>query len=290
MGQGQLGRQAVQQQLHRILGRQGVGEAHHVLAGHQEIQDRAQRVDIGGWRELAADELLGGGEVGGTHEGTHARDVAVQAAGDLGDPEVGHTAVRHLGGQHLFGQKHIFRLEIAVHDAALVGFLERPADLASDLRGDSDRQGPHTRQVVVEAAATLEGRDEVRRGAWSMDEAQVLHDVGVVQLLEDLGLGVEAAHIGTMVAGREQDLDGHLGPDGLVSLSSQGTRDVGDASAPLREAPLDAVVPIEVVARDVHLTPALGRLGALTDEVGALVQFIRKRRQTARAVQVRTVG
>ena len=87
-------------------------------------------------------------------------------------------------------QLHVRRLQVAVHDAVLVGLLERFGDLASDRERLVQRQRP-LRQALLQVLA----RDELHRQhplAAHVLEPEECRDVRVLQRGEQLGLALEA--------------------------------------------------------------------------------------------------
>ncbi len=82
------------------------------------------------------------------------------------------------------------RLQVAVHDAALVGLLERLRDLAGDVDRLVDRQ-----RAALQALGEILARDQLEhqeRGAVGFLEPVDRRDVGVVERGEQLGLALEA--------------------------------------------------------------------------------------------------
>ena len=152
-----------------------------------------------------ADGAVGGGQGG---------DVEV-----LGDAEVGELE-RAVGEDHEVG-----RLEVAVDDAGLVGVLQAVAELAAEI------------DDVLPAHAAAAGHDVVERFALDVLHGVVARalelaagvepdDVGVVELLEDVGLALEARDGAGVVVAESggHDLDGD-DQDGLVGLDVAGAVD-----------------------------------------------------------------
>ena len=146
-----------------------VGAVERDRAGQHLVEHRAERVDVGaGARRLAAD-LLGRGVVDAAHEQAGLGHPA--RAGVPREPEVGQVDVILGRDQHVGG------LDVAVHEAARVGGVERGGDLADDPHRPVRRQlalvveqvgqiatldPPHRDEQVVVGLTRLVERDDVR--------------------------------------------------------------------------------------------------------------------------------
>jgi hypothetical protein len=159
-----------------------------------------------------------------------------------GDPEVGQRWLAPLVEQD------VGRLDVAVHDAGLVGrgqCAHEPARLAVDLVG---RRGAVLRDPLGEAAARHVRHDQHDLVAL-VDDVDQRHDVGVVQLAEHGGLAQQPlARPGDL---RSRALQGQPLERDLVAVLV--TREVDDTHAPAPEARDQVVVAVG------HRTQRLGR-------------------------------
>ena len=171
---------------------------------------------------------------------------------DLGDPEVRHLHVVARLDHDVGG------LDVAVHDAALVGGVERVGHLRADRGGALDRHLPGALDHPVEAHAV----DELHRDvAQALPAADVVErdDVRVLELRRDLGLLLEALQqvLERRRRGGEalqaDGLDGDHAPELLVL----GLEDGAEGTGP--ELLLDDVAP-----RDLARVGGGGGLDALT--------------------------
>ncbi len=285
VGLGQADRQAARHLIHHLLvGVDGVvalGDPHRGPTGQEEPQQPAGREEIGGRARVLTQELLGGGVLGGAHEGAHPGEAA-QAAVDLGDAEVGHLGVGDDPGLDGGAEEDVARLEVAVDDVGAVGHREGVHHLVHRGGGHRDRERSHPGDVLLEGPAGLVAGDQVGRAAGPVDEAEALDDVRVLESLEDLGLGGQAAQEGPAVALVVEDLDRQLGPDeGVVRVELAAS--VGHARGPAGEHREDPVGPVQDVAWLEQGGPGLGARGAAA-HVGAGRRVLGEGGEAARAV------
>ncbi len=206
----------VEHQRHQIVGLE------RPLAGQHFVDHHAQRKHVGTRVEFAFGDLLG------RHVGwraDHAGQLRGLAVDEMRGAEVADLDVAALG------QHDVFRLQVAVHQAARAGVGHRHATLEGDLQ-----HGCHRQQRV--------GLDVVRqRHALDVFEHQVgkllvlhgvedAHDVGMLQFAHQARLVHEhvahAAGIGRILQQVGlQDLDGHL----HLLERVEGEIDVGGRSA-----------------------------------------------------------
>ena len=143
----------------------GVGLAEERdAAGEALVEHEAERVEVGATVELATADLFRRQVLRGAHHHVVAREVVVGRVEALGDAEVGE--------QHapVGGDEDVAGLDVAVHEAGVVGGVER----RRDARADVDRQLGREAGLHVEELAQ----------ALAVDE---LHDDGLAALvLEDV--------------------------------------------------------------------------------------------------------
>ena len=175
---------------------EGVADLREVLAGvglaaeaAQLVEGDAEGPDVGGEGELAAGEDLGGGPLEG--------DVDLGALGGhelaLGVGELGQPKVADLGlvAVVLALDEQVAAGEVAVDDAGVV----QRAHAGGSVHGDVEQVEERERAALVgqqgqHGAVRHPLRGDVAVGGPAVD-AQELHDVGVAERLQDLGLVVE---------------------------------------------------------------------------------------------------
>ena len=190
------------------------------LSGQRLEQQAAERVDVGARVDALVDDLLGRHVLGARDDGPRTCQVAFRV-GLLCEPEVAEV---HVVAAR---EEDVGRLDIAMHQAAGVGGVERGADLVDDtrrsarfevaLRGD---QGPEVRALDEphhdeEHAVLVAGLEDG-------------NDVLVVDRSREPGLAAEAlakARVARML--RANELEGHhalerelLGPVDDTHLSA----------------------------------------------------------------------
>ena len=158
----------------------GRGPLERRLAGQHLVDQDAQRVQVGLVADLGGPADLLGGHVGGRPQGPPG---GRQGGGVevLGDPEVGQLDLA-LAGDH-----QVRRLEVAVDHAVLVRVVQRVADLDGQVDHLAPGERPALLEDVVEGHPVDVLHREVR-GPLVPAEGQEADDVGVAELLEDLGL------------------------------------------------------------------------------------------------------
>ena len=142
-------------------GRRGAPPAHGVHARQALVDDERQRVEVGLLGDLPPLRLLG------RHVGQRADHVARARQGVVADhprdPEVGELGDPRARVRS-FRDDHVGRLDVAVHDAALVRVRERVAQDDADAQHVAVRQGAVVEQVGEGSPADELG-DEIDRVA-----------------------------------------------------------------------------------------------------------------------------
>ena len=225
------------------------GELPHVLVGHRDralpdegghpgeqlVHHHAQGVEVGA---AVGGEALGllGAEVGG---GADDRPGASQLVGVVPGP--GDAEVGDLDGA-LGGEQHVGRLDVAVHQAAVVGGAQGGGDAGPDLGHPAGLQRPFGPQQLAQVLALDELHDHVVDALVAPPVVDV-HDVDVVEVGGRLGLPPEAldeALVGGVL--RVEDLDGHPAVEETVvadpHVGHPAARQVGDEGIATREDPL----------------------------------------------------
>ena len=173
------------------------------VPGQAVVEQAREHVRVGRRADLLAADLLRGEVVERADPLPRVRQAADADA--LGDPEVGEVGVLGLVG----GEQHVGRLDVAVHEAAGVGRVERGGDL-----GDQPRRSPRLqRSGVGEHLLEIDAVDEAHRDEQQpVVLARLVHGdhVGVLDRGRDPRLGLEAfAEVGVLgVVGGDQ-LDRH---------------------------------------------------------------------------------
>ncbi len=220
----------------------GDGLAAEYTVGRQHlVEHAAEGPDVGAPVDAAAPRLLGAHVAGGTqdhaglgglqhrrrgaHLGVRPRRVARESLGEA-EIEQLHAAV--------LVDHDVRRLQVAVHDALVVGALERPGDLQRDLQSLVERNRPGI-QALVQVLALHHLHDEKPRALGLLDAVD-RGDVRVFELGEHLGFALEPHHlVGVADEMRGQNLDRHLALEVLVV----GAEDLAHAAfAELRGDPV----------------------------------------------------
>jgi hypothetical protein len=214
--------------------RRAVVAVERVGAGDGAEQQHPDAVDVGSVVEGRAAHLLGRHAVGGAEDHAGTGDGLV--VGDLlHQAEVDHLHV--LVALLVALDQQVAGLQIAVHDAALVGVAQGAAHLQDQVHrvGWLQRTGL---DQVGEAGALDELHHEEVAAVGQLAEVVERDDVGVVEGGEGLGLEQEALlEVGGqgVVVGGAQHLDRH------AAVHPQLARDVDRGHAAFRDAPLDHV-------------------------------------------------
>jgi len=176
-------------------------------AGHELVEQHAERVDVGAGIDVAAvEDLLGAHVLGRAQQpliGSQQRLLRGLAVEGLGDAEVDHARHRHpLVQRH----EHVRRLDVPVDDALVVAVLNRAADVGEQAQSVSGRKlmeiaEPRDRLAVDE----LHG--EPRPAVGSRPAVEHLGDVRVVHAREGFSLLLEPAHDLGRVHADLDDLD-----------------------------------------------------------------------------------
>jgi hypothetical protein len=140
-------------------GRRRARPAHRVLPRERLVEDEAERVEVRPWVHPSPLGLLGGHVGEGPHHVARAGDRVV--VDQVGDAEVGELG-RAAPGRRAVGDHDVLRLDVAVHDAALVGVGQRVGERQADPEHVAVRQRV-LRLELGQAAAVDELGDQVAR-------------------------------------------------------------------------------------------------------------------------------
>ena len=184
---------------------EGGGAVERRSAGQHEVGRDAEGVDVGAAVERLALDLFGthvqrrshGDAALGEVKGLRIAEAARQA-------EVGHLNFAFAG------QQNVFRLDVAVDDSGLGGPLQGGGRLSHDAQGEEQFRRPFFGDELAEIAALDVFEGHVGEAVDVADGVD-LNDVGVVDLGDGLGLGLEALERrGVDGEVGAQDLEGHL--------------------------------------------------------------------------------
>ena len=186
---------------HRLLdvrdrGGQRVAAIEGQVAGQQFVADHAEAVEIGASVDVEAACLFGTHVAGRTHGRALARDPQVVAV--VRDAEIGEQRTLVLVEQHVLG------LDVAMHDAALVGLSQRVGERA-DHRGDARRRFAQVELGEIAVGQVRHGVEKLPVGGAA--DFVDRDDVRVLQARDGAGLLLEAGN--GFVGRRLQDLHRH---------------------------------------------------------------------------------
>ena len=184
------------------------------------VEHRAERVDVGAAVQRVPLRLLGRHVVA---RAEHAARVGERRrVVDARDAEVGQLGVP------IRRQQHVVRLDVTVHDAALVRVGEGRGHLHGDRERLGERQAPLERDALVQVVPVDELADDERAPVRlaAVDDGD---DAGVREQGERAGLALEAIdRVGRLQTPRVQELDGH----GAAELLVVGLPDTRHPAAP----------------------------------------------------------
>ena len=195
---------------HRLLhgiGGEGQGPGQHVE------EHQAQRVDVAPAIQLVARQLLGAHELGRADHQAGPRDLlaAPLAAHGLGKAEIDDL---HRVRPVATAREHdIVGLQVAVHDAEVMGRLERGRHLDSDVGGPGKGQRSLAPDQLRERLALDELHRQVDEPFGRLTEVVDGADVSVRDAAGIRRLAIEAGHrFGIVHHGRVHHLDGTTAP------------------------------------------------------------------------------
>jgi hypothetical protein len=206
------------------------------------IEDRAQRIEVRPPVDLVAVGALFGRHIGRRAHG--APDVGqfrcVERAGDAKIGEERRHGVGQCADAHRMvavaihhAQQYVARLDIAVHDAAAVGVIERAGDWLQQTRGVVGRQPHGFLHQVGQGRPFDQLHDDVGQ-AVVLAHVVDRHDVGVAQVAVGARFLAKAGAHGGVGVGQE-----HLHGDGPIASGVYGAIDRGHGAA---AQPLDQAI------------------------------------------------
>ncbi len=174
--------------LHRRLGRK------RQLAGQHFVQDHGQRIDVTARVERFALGLFGRHELGrAEHHALLGEDQRARlhlSLGHLGQAEIEDLRIIL---PVLTRQENVLGLEIPVHDAQIVSFLQRAADLNQDRNRALSRDGAVLAHGLIEILALEHLHHDVQRAVFfHLPVHEHLHGVRVRQLAHGARLAAKA--------------------------------------------------------------------------------------------------
>ena len=188
------------------------------FAGEHFVKDHAEGIDIGAVIDLERMlDLLGRHVVWRAHDVSfhgEAKRIATQAE-DLGEAEVGDFHAPFAVDED------ILRLDVAVHDAFVVGVLQRVAELRNDLQRPSGRKLPGLLELPQIYAIDV-FHDEVVHSAGF---AELVHrnDGGVTEAREGAGFAIEAIGKAPAIGGLwREDFQGDEALEGRLARFVHG--------------------------------------------------------------------
>jgi hypothetical protein len=161
------------------------------LTREELVREHAERIDVGAVVHGGIGARLLGRHVrGGTQSHPHRRHRASVAIARRAE-RLGHTEV----GDHRAParQQDVVRLDVAVHDAALVRVGERARHLAQEAHGLAEREFPLAHQSCAERLAAHEGHREIRQ-SFRVTGGEERHDVRMLEPCRQRDLAFEAFH------------------------------------------------------------------------------------------------
>jgi hypothetical protein len=171
------------------------------LLEEQLVRHHAERVHVGLRRDRVAAGLFGGEVLRGAHELSVDRVLHV-VAHHLRDAPVEQLHLQRRGILGVVDEEHVVELEIAMHDAGGMGGDQRVADLEQDRDHEVRQQlagvGASAQRLTVEPL-----HDDVRPSVGELAGLEDVDDVGVRDLVDDLGL---EQHAVAVEPGRQQAL------------------------------------------------------------------------------------
>jgi hypothetical protein len=195
-------------------------------AAEHLVRDAAQRVDVGARIEGVGERLLRREVRGRAHHHAHLGEArALLGVGDARDAEVenlGHFAAVAAPADH-----DVRRLQVAVHDAARVRFLEALGHLEDQVDRAHRTQRSGAREHVVQRGALDELHRQKRLTVAGLSEVEDAHDVRALELADQLGLALEARpHVRIVGEHPAQELQ----RDGALQVDVRGPVDVAHAT------------------------------------------------------------